>query len=108
MTKTLTGYDDLCQVLKQCHLCIKNNITEQMTINDSCHKHKHLHFAFMHLADAFIQSDLRFRLYIFVSMCVPWEFNPQCFVLLTQCSTTEPQEHVTGQLYITFNPLRFL
>ncbi len=59
MTKTLTGYDDLCQVLKQCHLCIKNNITEQMTINDSCHKHKHLHFAFMHLADAFIQSDLQ-------------------------------------------------
>ncbi len=49
-------------------------------------------FTFMHLADAFIQSDL-FRLYIFVSMCVPWELNPQPFVLLTQCSTTEPQEH---------------
>ncbi len=27
-----------------------------------------------------------------VSMCVPWESNPQPFVLLTQCSTTEPQE----------------
>ncbi len=26
-------------------------------------------------------------------MCVPWELNPQPFVLLTQCSTTEPQEH---------------
>ncbi len=26
-----------------------------------------------------------------VSMCVPWEFN--LFALLTQCSTTEPQEH---------------
>ncbi len=26
-------------------------------------------------------------------MCVPWELNPQHFVLLTQCSTTEPQEH---------------
>ncbi len=25
-------------------------------------------------------------------MCVPWELNPQPFVLLTQCSTTEPQE----------------
>ncbi len=38
-----------------------------------------------------------FRLYIFfvcfISMCVPWELNPQPFVLLTQCSTTEPQEH---------------
>ncbi len=27
-------------------------------------------------------------------MCVPWELNPWAFVLLTQCSTTEPQEHL--------------
>ncbi len=46
-------------------------------------------FTFMHLADAFIQSDLQ---YIQV-MHVPWELNPQPFALLTQCSTTEPQEH---------------
>ncbi len=46
-------------------------------------------YTFMHLADAFIQSDLQ---YIQV-MHVPWELNPQPFVLLTQCSTTEPQEH---------------
>ncbi len=26
-------------------------------------------------------------------MCVSWELNPQPLVLLTQCSTTEPQEH---------------
>ncbi len=26
----------------------------------------------------------------FVSICVPWESNPQPFALLTQCSTTEP------------------
>ncbi len=26
-------------------------------------------------------------------MRVPWELNPQPFALLTQCSTTEPQEH---------------
>ncbi len=26
-------------------------------------------------------------------MCVPWESNLQPFALLTQCSTTEPQEH---------------
>ncbi len=31
-----------------------------------------------------------FRLYIFISKCVPWESNPQPFALLTQCSTTEP------------------
>ncbi len=47
---------------------------------------------FMHLADAFIQSD---SVYAFlVSMCVPWELNPQPFALLTQCSITEPQEHI--------------
>ncbi len=28
----------------------------------------------------------------FVSMCVPWELNPQPSALLMQCSTTEPQE----------------
>ncbi len=33
---------------------------------------------------------ITFRLYIFISMCVPWESNPQPFALLTQCSTTEP------------------
>ncbi len=33
---------------------------------------------------------IAFRLYIFISMCVPWESNPQPFALLTQCSTTEP------------------
>ncbi len=27
-------------------------------------------------------------------MCVPWESNPQPFALLTQCSTTEPQEQI--------------
>ncbi len=35
------------------------------------------------------------RLYILISMCVPWESNPQPFALLTQCSTTEPQEQNT-------------
>ncbi len=44
--------------------------------------------------DAFIQSDLVHSDYTFiVSMCVPWESNPQPFALITQCSTTEPQEH---------------
>ncbi len=43
-----------------------------------------------------------FSLYIFVSMCVPWELNPQPFALLTQCSTTEPQEQEMQ------NPLVFL
>ncbi len=50
----------------------------------------------MHLADAFIQSDLQCmpakKIFFGVSMCVPWELNPQTFALLS-CSTTEPQEH---------------
>ncbi len=52
----------------------------------------------MHLADAFIQSDLQciqdILFFFFISMCVPWELNPHPFALLTQCSTTEPQEHI--------------
>ncbi len=41
-----------------------------------------------------------FRLYILLSVCVPWESNPQPFALLTQCSTTEPQEHI--YIYLHF------
>ncbi len=52
-------------------------------------------FTFMHLADAFIQSDLQcIQAIHFFIMCVPWESNPQPFALQTQCSTTEPQEHL--------------
>ncbi len=48
-------------------------------------------FTFMHLADAFIQSDLQLHSgYTFSLVCVPWESNPQPFALLTQCFTTEP------------------
>ncbi len=50
---------------------------------------------FMHLADAFIQSDFQLHSgYTFlINMCFPWESNPQPFALLTQCSTTEPQRN---------------
>ncbi len=52
-------------------------------------------FTYMHLAVAFIQSDSQCIqvIHYFVCMCVPWELTPQHFALLTQCSTTEPQEH---------------
>ncbi len=36
---------------------------------------------------------IAFRLYIFISMCVPWESNPQPFALVMQCSTTEPHRN---------------
>ncbi len=58
-------------------------------------------FTFMHLADAFIQSDLQATQYF--SMCVPWELNLQPFVLLTQCSTTEPQKHVLPYFFLKSN-----
>ncbi len=48
----------------------------------------------------FIQSDLQYIEAIhFFSMCVPWELNPQPFAQLTQCSTTEPQEHYIKYKY---------
>jgi len=56
----------------------------------------------MHLVDVFIQSDLQCiqATLFFTSMCVPWELNPQPFVLLTQFFTTEPQEHVITIIHI--------
>ncbi len=41
---------------------------------------------------------IAFRLYIFISTCVPWESNPQPLALLTQCSTTEPQRNRHHQI----------
>ncbi len=68
-------------------------------IADCCYQPYFVTFTFMHLADAFIQSDFQCiqatHIYFFISMCVPWELNPQPFALLTQCSTTEPQEHTS-------------
>ncbi len=48
----------------------------------------------MHLADAFIQSDFAFRLYIFCQYVCSLGIEPTTFALLTQCSTTEPQEQI--------------
>ncbi len=45
---------------------------------------------------------IAFRLYIFISMCVPWESNPQPFALLTQCSTTEPHRNTVLNLNLLF------
>ncbi len=42
---------------------------------------------------------ITFRLYIFISMCVPWDSNPQPFALLTQCSTTEPHRNIYLAIY---------
>ncbi len=55
----------------------------------------YLHFTFfMHLADAFIQSDLQcIQAIHFYQFVCSLGIEPTTFALLTQCSTTEPQEH---------------
>ncbi len=56
-------------------------------------------FTFMHLADAFIQSDLQLHSgYTFlISMCVPWELNP------TFCATDAMLYHWATQEHITWS-----
>ncbi len=50
----------------------------------------------MHLADAFIQSELQYIQVInfFCQYVCFLGIEPTTFALLTQCSTTEPQEHI--------------
>ncbi len=50
----------------------------------------------MYLANAFIQSDLQCIqvIHLYLSLGI----EPTTFALLTQCSTTEPQEHVYSVL----------
>ncbi len=52
----------------------------------------HFIYLFMHLADAFIQSDLVHSGYSFFQYVCSLGIEPTTFALLTQCSTTEPQE----------------
>ncbi len=62
------------------------------------------HFIFMHLADAFIQSDLHcIQVIHFLQYVCSWELNPQPFAPLAQCSTTEPQEHLCSYTYTLYN-----
>ncbi len=44
--------------------------------------------------NTFIRRFYSKRLTFLISMCVPWESNPQPFALLTQCSTTEPHRNI--------------
>ncbi len=50
-------------------------------------------FTCLHLADAFIQSDSQS-----IDLYCQYVLNPQPFALLTQCFTTEPQEHGKRQM----------
>ncbi len=54
-------------------------------------KHLYIYIYQMLLSKATYSSYIQV-IHFFVSMGVPWELNPQPFALLTQWSTTEPQE----------------
>ncbi len=56
----------------------------------------HIDITFMHLADAFIQSDLQCIqvIHFFQYVCSLGIEPTTFFALLMQCSTTEPQEHI--------------
>ncbi len=62
----------------------------QNALCSRCHS-----FTFMHLADAFIQSDLQCiqAIHLYCQYMCSLGIEPTTFALLTQCSTTEPQEH---------------
>ncbi len=53
---------------------VKGNLASDDPFNN-----RHTTFTFIHLADAFIQSNLQEHsgYTCIVSMCVPWELNPQ-------------------------------
>ncbi len=56
------------------------------------------HDLHLHLADAFIQSDLKI-IHFFCQYVCSLGIEPTTFALLTQCSTTEPQDHFN--LFVT-------
>ncbi len=55
----------------------------------------------LHSADAFFQSDFVHSGYTFFQcVCVcSLGIEPRTLALLTQCSTTDPQEHRRGSVY---------
>ncbi len=82
----------------------KGIVHAKMTIQSSLHTNRQSTFFvvqiyIMHLADAFIWSYLQLHSgnTFLISMCVPWDSNPQPFTLLTQCSTTEPHRNTSMQ-----------
>ncbi len=85
-----------------------SNILLYFNLPPHTHTHTHTHIKGTFKSHIYIYAFSRrfypkrltiaFRLYIFISICVPWESNPQPFALLTQCSTTEP--HRNSHVYV--------
>ncbi len=59
------------------------------------------------VSSAFIQSELQCiqAIHFFISMCVPWEFNPQPFLLLMQCSHWATSIYLQSLISLHYNPL---
>ncbi len=80
--------------------CYKSHISRLSNAISPAFDFGYVGFTFVHLADAFIQGDLQcIQAILFISMCVPWELNPQPFALLTQCSTTEPHPSIHPSIH---------
>ncbi len=63
-------------------------------------------FTFMHLTDAFIQSELQcIQAIHFYQYVCSLGIEPTTFALLMQCSTTEPQDHVFVYFSYSFDSL---
>ncbi len=61
----------------------------------------------MHLSDAFIQIDLQCiqDIHLYCQYVCSLGIEPTTFALLTQCSTTEPQEQIIQMIIISLvNP----
>ncbi len=58
----------------------------------------------IYLADAFIQSDLQYIqvIHFFCQYVCSLGIEPTTFALLTQCSTTEPQEHSDSIFFLYY------
>ncbi len=66
-----------------------------------------LDFTFMHLANAFIQSDLQGIQVIHLLYVCSLGIEPMTFALLTQCSTTEPREDKILVLRLTLSIITY-
>ncbi len=61
----------------------------------------------MHLADTFIQSDLQCiqAIHLYCQYVCSLGIEPTTFALLTQCSTSEPHEHLVSKISLKYIPI---
>ncbi len=89
-TGDLRGYLNITTILETTHW---TNVTLETVLCCCDFIQQHTHIYIYSFSRCFYPKRLTVHstYTFFVHMCVPWELNPQPFVLLTQCSTTEPK-----------------